>query len=680
MKHFAFLGVLLLMTISNTFAQSWQNMNGASDGLVLGFTTHSSYWFTATASGVFRSSDNGNTWQAVIDAISSRDILTQANRVWVAAYDGVYYSDDDGNTWIFEAISGAGEVMSMTIFNNELWIGTRSAGVFKRNAANSWLPMNQGFSIPDHLITQKLVNHNGTIYLGGGRNLFRRNLTTNSWDSLAKPSSNLPYSVGYLCLESDGTNLYTYGQGSGFYFSSNNGTTWSQANLGLFDVNTSTASSIVFQNNSVFLAGSVGFFKNTFPFANNWQTLDNAIDIYYLGKNNNNLVRGAGIKGFGISTDNGLTWSANGSGLTDYITGIASNGTDVFTSGYGSGIEKLATNGTWQDINTFNTASNPGGYAVCWHNNKLFAARAASYQVYVSNNNGVSWANIGNNFPFGIIPTHFASNNNRLYAAMSDASLYYTDNDGMSWTMTTTLGHYIYDIAFEGNNLWAATDSGVFMSANQGSSWSYKGMGNNELYSIAITNGRVLVGTLDYGVYASDNNGNTWNAVNNGDLGSVTTLDLYANGNFVVAGTSGLGAFYSTDKGNTWTEWNTNLSNYYISCLAARGNELYAGTVGGGVYKIEIASFLSIDNQLDESFVTLYPNPVTNTLYLKFSHQENEIYKVKLRDINGKCVYQQNNVSALFETNVDVSSFAKGIYLLSISNKKGELTKKIVIE
>ncbi|MFN0204635.1 MAG: T9SS type A sorting domain-containing protein [Bacteroidia bacterium] len=680
MKRFAFLLILLSVTISNHFAQSWQKMNGASDGFVLGFTTHNSYWFTATYAGVFRSGDNGNTWESVIDAISSKDILIQGNRVWAAGYDGVHYSDDDGNTWTFEPINMAGEVTTMTIFNNELWIGTRFSGIFKRTSANNWQAMNQGFVVSDHLMCQKLITHNGTVYLGGARNLFRRNLATNTWDSLGNATSNLIYSAGFGCLASDGTNLYTYGHGWGFYYSSNNGTTWSQANQGIFDINTSTCGSIVFHNNAVFLAGSVGLFKNTFPFTNAWQTLDNDTDYYYLGKNGNSLVRGAGIDGFGVSNDNGLTWAANGSGLTDYISGITTNGSDIFTSGYGSGIEKLTSNGTWQDINNFNTVSNPGGYAVIWHNNKLFASRASSYQVHVSNNNGTSWTNIGSSFPYAIAPIHFASNGGRLYAAMSDASLYYTDNDGTNWTMTNSPGHYTYDLAFSGNQIWAATDSGVFVSANQGSSWTYKGMGSNNIYSIAITNGRILIGTFDYGVYASDNNGTTWNAVNNGDLGSVSVFDLYANGDFIVAGSIGSGAFYSSDKGNTWTEWNTNLSNYYILCLAAKGNELYAGTVGGGVYKIDITSFVGIENQLDETLVQVYPNPVNDKLYVTFNDQNNEVYKLKLLDINGKLVYQQNNTSVLLETTINVSSFTKGIYFLTISNTKGELTKKIVIE
>jgi hypothetical protein len=78
--------------------------------------------------------------------------------------------------------------------------------------------------------------------------------------------------------------------------------------------------------------------------------------------------------------------------------------------------------------------------------------------------------------------------------------------------------------------------------------------------------------------------------------------------------------------------------------------------------------------EIDEAKdITLYPNPVTNTLTI----QSNEpILNYKVYDVLGRLLYESKPNSSTVKT--DWSSRANGIYYISVSNENGKTTKKII--
>uniref|UniRef100_UPI0035626A7B T9SS type A sorting domain-containing protein n=1 Tax=Seonamhaeicola sp. TaxID=1912245 RepID=UPI0035626A7B len=69
--------------------------------------------------------------------------------------------------------------------------------------------------------------------------------------------------------------------------------------------------------------------------------------------------------------------------------------------------------------------------------------------------------------------------------------------------------------------------------------------------------------------------------------------------------------------------------------------------------------------------VKIYPNPVSNTLYISTNQQ---IESVAIYTLLGREIvfeYRSNQI--------DVSSFKSGIYLLKIETDKGSVAKKIII-
>ncbi|AJR04714.1 hypothetical protein AW14_01590 [Siansivirga zeaxanthinifaciens CC-SAMT-1] len=84
-------------------------------------------------------------------------------------------------------------------------------------------------------------------------------------------------------------------------------------------------------------------------------------------------------------------------------------------------------------------------------------------------------------------------------------------------------------------------------------------------------------------------------------------------------------------------------------------------------------AILSTDNSAFNDF-TIYPNPVQNDIQIKSPISE-EIF-VEIYNILGKKVYSQITRT---NSNINVSTLKSGLHILSISSRRGKVSKKIQI-
>src|SRR5579883_449585 len=131
-------------------------------------------------------------------------------------------------------------------------------------------------------------------------------------------------------------------------------------------------------------------------------------------------------------------------------------------------------------------------------------------------------------------------------------------------------------------HIYAGTDSGVFVSSNNGASWVEKnnGLSEEEIFSFTCAaTGTVLAGTEGGGIFRSTNFGDSWNAVNSGlpDSSNILSLASDDRGN-IYAGHAGQGVFYSSDDGQHWLQRSVGMPNtsVYSLTIAPSGN-IYAG-------------------------------------------------------------------------------------------------------
>ena len=80
------------------------------------------------------------------------------------------------------------------------------------------------------------------------------------------------------------------------------------------------------------------------------------------------------------------------------------------------------------------------------------------------------------------------------------------------------------------------------------------------------------------------------------------------------------------------------------------------------------------ENEVLKKEITLYPNPANNTLTLDFIQQQNTT--LSIYDIQGKQLLHQNISEELSQ--LDISAFAKGIYIIKVQSDKEILQSKFV--
>ena len=139
-------------------------------------------------------------------------------------------------------------------------------------------------------------------------------------------------------------------------------------------------------------------------------------------------------------------------------------------------------------------------------------------------------------------------------------------------------GGYVYSLIVKGDNIFAGTSDGIFLSTNNGSSWQCKGLTSARISSFAIRGNNLFAGT-QYGVYLSSNDGTDWALVNNG-LISTYISSIVSDGPKVYAGTNGYGVFVSTNNGTLWKQVNNGLTSPRINSLLISGNNIFACTDG----------------------------------------------------------------------------------------------------
>jgi len=99
----------------------------------------------------------------------------------------------------------------------------------------------------------------------------------------------------------------------------------------------------------------------------------------------------------------------------------------------------------------------------------------------------------------------------------------------------------------------------------------------------AVNGTNVFAGSQGGGVFLSTNGGASWSTVNNG-LTNTYVSCLVASGNNLFVGTMhGGGVFLSTDNGASWSAVSGGLMNKYVYSLAVSGTNVFAGT-GGGIF------------------------------------------------------------------------------------------------
>lgn len=256
-----------------------------------------------------------------------------------------------------------------------------------------------------------------------------------------------------------------------------------------------------------------------------------------------------------------------------------------------------------------------------------------------TDSSGTSWRFNAIDTGLGNIVVGYSSNIGGNYSG----GVFYSHDNGTNWSIThaglspVTTG--VLSFADGANLLFAGTgvdfagnpnSGGVFQSVND-SLWKIANTGLPNIWFTSLIvvsyNGNyyLFAGSYGNGIFVCNNPGSpqmNWSAVNNGLIGppGLYVQAFALNGNNLFAGTNGGGIFLSTNNGASWNPVNNGLPNLLsqeIRAFAVNGNNIFAGT-GQGVFlsKNNGTSWNAVSSGLPSSPSTSSLAMVNNVLFV----------------------------------------------------------------
>jgi len=269
-------------------------------------------------------------------------------------------------------------------------------------------------------------------------------------------------------------------------------------------------------------------------------------------------------------------WVRSGALEGGNVSCLAINGTNLFAGSLSGGVYVSTNNGaSWAAAN--DGLTNLTVRALTASGSNLFAATYGG--VFLSTNNGTSWTAVNTGLT-NVSVVSVTAIGSKLFAGTA-GGFFVSSNNGTGWAVTGPMpvNTAVWAMVASGANLIAGTNSGIYTSSDGGITWIPSNSGSINVRCLVVNGANIFAGTTSGGVFLSSDNGVNWTAVNVG-IANLTVQALVASGTNLFAGT-GAGVSLSTDNGATWTTVNSGLTNTSVGALVISGTNTYAGTQGG---------------------------------------------------------------------------------------------------
>jgi hypothetical protein len=237
-------------------------------------------------------------------------------------------------------------------------------------------------------------------------------------------------------------------------------------------------------------------------------------------------------------------------------------------------------------------------------------------------------------------------------------------------------------LALSGTNLFAGT-TGVSRLSNNDTTWTQAGLANNFIRCFVLSGTNLFAGTDDAGVFLSTDNGTSWTSTGFPTNSFISSLAV--SGTDLFAGTYS-GVFRSTVGGTIWTAVSTGLTDTSVSSLAVSGTDLFAGT-NGGVWRRPMSEMVSVkltSNPLPTKFNLdqNYPNPFNPSTTIKFELPRASQVSLTVYDVLGRQVsvlVNEKRDAGSYEVKFNGSNLASGVYFYRLQAGSYVDTKKLLL-
>lgn len=738
------------------------NIGGRINAVAISPSNSNHILIGAARGGVFRSTDNGNTWQSIFDAQASLSIgsiaihPTNPNTIYVGTGDrnisaypgigtGIYRSTDGGNTWQNIGLQET-YIISKIIINpqnpNQIFAATmglpfvrdNNRGVYRSNdGGETWervlFVSDQTGAIDLAINTNnttviyasfwdRIRNNQETTIEGEGGGIWRSTDGGTTWEELTNglPSNEIMGRVNIAISKSNPNTLYAayvapYSSTLyGVFRSEDGGDSWQQtAASGAEDITGGqgwyyTEIAVNPANDAqVFLLGLYVLRSNdsAATFQQTWEGDAVHADIHAIAfAPNGNAVIGTDGGAY-YSTDSGQSWYD--------LENIPIS--QFYRTAYNPHYPNLYFGGT-QDNGTCRGSSNaPNNWTQYWGGDgfqPLFHPTNPNI-FYVETQNGEIYRTIdgGESFEWsvtGIVSEDRRSWDMQYIMSQHNSDVLYTGtyrmykstNGGETWdTISPDLTdglvyaprfHTITTLTespIDANLLYAGTvDANVWRTTNGGETWDsihHNGLPNRYVSCLSASSNdanTVFVSLSGYKsndfvahIYKSTNRGNTWQNIG-GDMPTIAVNDIYVmpQSDLIIFAATDAGVYGTIDGGTHWERLGEGMpmvpvydldynpvSQRLIAATFARSIMTYPlNTIINDFTAIPTANTATLSLQI-------MPNPVQDKLQIQLPSANAQ--QLQLFDTRGVIVHSQN-VQNTRQTTLSLQQLPTGIYFL----------------
>lgn len=581
-----------LVTFTPALGSDWVQTNGPYGGRVICLAVGNSYIFAGTEiNGIFRSSDNGATWERVNNGITNSqisDIAVCGPNVFAATYNALFRSLDNGESWVKAGIHFDTTFISFAVNGSTIFVTAKENVYRSTDYGISW---EVSFRCSNNFVHTVAFGLGG-IFLCYDNKLYRSSDNGDTWDVVDSEF----YANRFSVAQKDSL-LFAISSGSGFLSSADSGKTWV----------------ILDQNRNISISDDIELVSigdDLFTLAHNIDT-----DIYRI-------------------SDNGKTWTsiANGLPLDSYgINTIAVNGTDLLVGTQRGILRSFDRGDSWQESNEGLT--NALIRHLFAHNGILYA-NAEYVGLFRSTDHGSSWKKIPD---VGTVP--FAAKDSFIFSGGFRSS-----DNGESWTQLAGLSNARL-LAVSDTYLFAWTGKQLLRSSDYGNSWEIKatdkGLQQTDFTKLTVCGNTLFAGTNSSYLWRLSDSAQQWIQLKNGEPNNASALIERGNELFLGSGS----VWRSSDLGESWRLIDSGMTTREVlaggyvyvkvagvKSLAQSNYGLLAGTEKG-IYLLPNGSDRWIAGDLDKVNADLFSLAVIDDTV--FGGTIGGVFKRSISDISG---------------------------------------------
>jgi len=355
----------------------------------------------------------------------------------------------------------------------------------------------------------------------------------------------------------------------------------------------------------------------------------------------------------------------------------------LYVATYPTGVRKSTDAGaTWTILNNGLPITNGSVNARSVGHSATALLCGTQSGVFRSLNDGASWEP-ANGPVGGSLPVNADLYANKIYTFGNTTFVVYTGmvqnslnmgggifrtiNNGTSWLAGfsgLSANMTVYNLAMDGNTLYASTSTSLMRSTDFGQSWSQAGTANFAVFAVQSVSDRIVAIT-SLGLRWSTNGGATWTpSVNYPVAAPAVGSDLIAfDGKFYAITKSGtLGVYRTLNGGVNWEPYNDGIVNqadlFSQEEFHATGTTLYIACLFDS-YSTE-GTFNGLVDLKTDNLPAPYPTAFSTHFTIDLSAQEAG-GTVLLLDASGREVVRHGNVPAS-PLRIDRGTLGAGVY------------------